>query len=704
VDHLKMMWNVERLRGSFRLSSHVKRNRYEHRNRNRATILTEETAMSKSSIYIALFVAVLASCATPALAQTVAAQQDEPKLIAVLQSPDASQKDKMDACRQLAIIGGKDSIAPLAELLGDEKLSHMARYALEPNPDPAVDQALRDALGKVKGGPLVGVIGSLGVRRDAQAVPALAKLLGDSDAVVARAAARALGSIGNAPAAAALQEALPKASAGNRLDTCEGLLRCAEKLAAAGQEREAIAIYDQLRKLDGPHQVRAGALRGAILTRGKGGVALLKENLRSSDYILFSTAVQTAQVLPDSDVTKALTEGMGSLPPDNQILIIQTLGRRGDRRALPALFAAAKTGPKPVRLAALDTVTELGDASAVPVLVQLLDDADREISRAAQENLAALPGPQADAAVVALFDSGDRDKQTRALDLMERRRMTDAVPALLKAARAGDATLRPAAIRTVGDLGGPEQLPVLLDLLAESQQPQELTAVEQALSSVCTKAEDPAAQVRTLVARCAQAEPAQRTVLLRLLSVTGGPEALQTVRAAVNSDNAEVRAAAIRALGTWKTQDAAPLLLSLAKDAQDPSEKTLLLRNYLGCAGRGNLPVEQRLDMCRQAAGLVQRDEEKKLLLGTLGTIESPETFDLVLPYLDEPGTRREAEVAVVILAERMLRGRGAARDALAPKLIEPLEKVVQGTDDASLGPRARTLLERARNRTGGQQ
>ena len=128
-----------------------------------------------------LIVALLLAFAVPTLAQTVAPKGDEAKLIAVLKSADASRKDKIDACRQLAIIGGKDSIAPLAALLGNEELSHNARYALEPNPDPAVDEALRDALGKVKGGPLVGVIGSVGVRRDAKAVGALARLLSDSD-------------------------------------------------------------------------------------------------------------------------------------------------------------------------------------------------------------------------------------------------------------------------------------------------------------------------------------------------------------------------------------------------------------------------------------------------------------------------------------------------------------------------------------------
>ena len=173
---------------------------------------------------------------------------------------------------KLAIIGGKDSIAPLAALLGDEKLSHNARYALERNPDPAVDEALRDALGKVKGRPLVGVITSVGVRRDAKAVPALAKLLSDSDAVVARAAARAMGSIGTAEAANALQKALPNAAADRKLDVCEGLLRCAERFAAEGAEghRPSPSTTSCVSSTVA-HQVRAGALRGAILARGKEG-------------------------------------------------------------------------------------------------------------------------------------------------------------------------------------------------------------------------------------------------------------------------------------------------------------------------------------------------------------------------------------------------------------------------------------------------
>ena len=202
--------------------------------------------------------------------------EQEKKLIAVLQS-SAPDKEKADACRELARIGTKDAIAPLAALLPDEKLSHMARYGLETIPSPAVDEALRAAAGKLHGKLLVGVIGSIGVRRDTKAVKLLANLLHDSDNDVAQAAARALGKVGDQAAAKALLDALPSVSQANQLAFCEGLLRCAETAAASGNRKGAIAIYDRLRELSAPHQVRTAALRGAILTRQEAGLPLLAQ-------------------------------------------------------------------------------------------------------------------------------------------------------------------------------------------------------------------------------------------------------------------------------------------------------------------------------------------------------------------------------------------------------------------------------------------
>lgn len=348
--------------------------------------------MNRKLLSAALLLGVASAVAVQsfAAADKAAAKEKEAKLLAVLKS-DAPQHEKAAACRELGVYGSADAVPVLAGMLGDEKMSHMARYALEPNPSPAVDQALRDALGQVKGRPQLGVIGSLGVRKDAKAVGPLSELLGSADADTAQAAARALGKIGTADAAKAIQTALPKTAEGNVVAFCEGLFRCAEALAAKGQKDQATALYDQLRAMKGPHQAITGGIRGAILVRGKDGVKLLSEYLASKDYLPFAAACHTAIDLREKEVTAALVAAMKGLPADNQVLVLQTLGVRGEASAVPAVTAAAKSGDKPVRLAAIRALGEIGDPASAPVLTDLSKDGDGELAGAAKKALSSLP-------------------------------------------------------------------------------------------------------------------------------------------------------------------------------------------------------------------------------------------------------------------------------------------------------------------------
>src|SRR6266581_2714486 len=133
-------------------------------------------------------------------------KEKERKLIAILKS-DAPPQDKAIPCKQLAIYGTKDAVPALAALLSNSDLASWARIALEAIPDPAVDDALRTAMGKLQGNLLVGVINSIGYRHDAKAVNGLVKKLKDSDPEVASAAGVALGHMGGATAAKALTKA-----------------------------------------------------------------------------------------------------------------------------------------------------------------------------------------------------------------------------------------------------------------------------------------------------------------------------------------------------------------------------------------------------------------------------------------------------------------------------------------------------------------
>ena len=427
----------------------------------------------------------------------------------------------------------------------------------------------------------------------------------------------------------------------NQLAFCEGLFRCAEAATAKGNRKQAMEVYDRLRSISAPQQVATAALRGAILTRREAGLPLLKQALHSDQFSLFLAACRTSQEMPGPDVTRLLAAELAGLPADRQIPVIQTLAKRHDDAALPALYAAAKSGEEPVRVMAIRALAEIGNPSALPVLAELLGDAHQPVAEAAQESLAALPGKEIDAAIMQMLANGAPDRRLTAMDLIVRRRMTSAIPALFDAARDSDAKLRIAAVKKLGELAGPDQLPGLFDLLAKASSPEDLEATEQTLSAVCLKAADPAACVGQVEARLAQSQPAQKCALVRVLGAVGGTKALEAVRAAVNDSNAEVHAAAIRTLGSWSAVDAADDLLGLAKTADSPADKMICLRGYLRLAGQAELPLDKRLAMCRQAAPLAQKDDEKKLLLAALGSIASVEALDAITPTWTMPPRRR---------------------------------------------------------------
>ncbi|MDZ4800877.1 MAG: HEAT repeat domain-containing protein [Bryobacteraceae bacterium] len=182
------------------------------------------------------------------------------KLLALVKDPKSTVFQKAIACKKLASVGGPDAVQPMAALLSHPQLACYARFGLEPNPAPAVDDALRAALPKLKGKLQVGVITSIGVRKDAKALPALTKLIDDSDVAVAQAAAASVGMIGGPDAAKALESALGRTKVPLFPVVARATLLAAESLMANSRPR-AMQLYTQLSAETMPKPVRLAALR-----------------------------------------------------------------------------------------------------------------------------------------------------------------------------------------------------------------------------------------------------------------------------------------------------------------------------------------------------------------------------------------------------------------------------------------------------------
>ncbi|MBN1421028.1 MAG: ThuA domain-containing protein [Planctomycetes bacterium] len=182
------------------------------------------------------------------------------KLAAAL-AGDATTEAKAFFCGQLAIAGTEAEVPALAALLVDPDLSFPARAALERIPGSTAGQTLRDAMCAVSGALRIGLVASVGERRDREAVGALVAFLA-GDPAIAAATAAALGRIGGAEAAAALVDAHAKAAGDARARLADALLACAEGLARDGESEEAKRIYRRLAAAGEPEIIRRAAIEG----------------------------------------------------------------------------------------------------------------------------------------------------------------------------------------------------------------------------------------------------------------------------------------------------------------------------------------------------------------------------------------------------------------------------------------------------------
>jgi type 1 glutamine amidotransferase/HEAT repeat protein len=313
------------------------------------------------------------------------------KLAALLES-DTSFACKQWVCRQLSLVGTEKQVPAIAKMLTDEKLSDAARFALELIPSVKADESLRQALDKTSGKDRIGIINSIGKRRDSKAVKALGKLLSDSDRQSAEAAAGALAKVGDAWAVPLL----------------------AQKAATdAGKESKAARqSLSRLRRTD----INRAIIE--LLDSGDAGVRLeainslaARKATEAAAKLLVAAEDKNAKIRAQSWKALAELAGQGDLPA-MIALWVKIEGQSERKAAEDAVVAVARQvsaedrSDQPI-LAVMDSVQDvdkkasllsalgrIGDRNALPVLRESLKDKDSGITAAVIRALSSWPGDE----------------------------------------------------------------------------------------------------------------------------------------------------------------------------------------------------------------------------------------------------------------------------------------------------------------------
>jgi len=604
----------------------------------------------------------------------------EARLLNVLKDPDATPDCKNFVCRMLSIVGSAQCVPAVAALLTDEKTSHMARFALEPNADPAAALALRQALTNVKGKLLLGVISSIGARRDPQATDALNALVGDPDQAVARSAIYALGEIGTAESLKALDAAKTKVAPALRQPLANAQIVAARHLADAGKTADAVAVFRSLANAQQPKAVRTAATRGLIATLDKPQAAnLVVATMQGDDAALRSAALAAIQDPGEKDLRNTLASQLTTFKPDAQAALLAVLADQQDVTLRDTLLKILdQSQDAQVRAAAIAAFATHGQPGDVATLVKLAagTNADNAPARRTLERISAAG---VDNALIQQADSADSAGKIVVIGAIAARRELKAMDTLVKLMASPDAAVAAEAVKALSTLGAPDQLPKLVAIISETDQPALRSSAENTAKAICSRATDKPAAARIILGALQTAKTApSRIALLKILSRVPTDQTLAAIRQAMNDTDASVSDAATRELCDWPDVAAAQYLLDLAKSTQNQTYAVLSLRGTLRLAAAAkDTPSAQRLGLYRSVLATAKRPDEKKQALAGLGDLPSVAAMDLVQSYLKDPALGADAANAGIRLARRL----GTVDNEKAMAALKEIKAIVTSDD-----------------------
>ena len=352
------------------------------------------------------------------------------RLMAEKLGPGTPEPARVWLLKQLERIGRGECVEQVTAVVcdNDRLVRDAAIRALANNPDPAAGDKLRHAFKSADDDGLrVALANALGFRGEPASVEVLTRGgLGDvKDPAVVAAVARALGKIATPAAIAALESALEQTRGPVRLQVGDALAKCCQRLFAEGRTDKARAIAKLLYQPDQP--ARLAGLEGLLSTAGEDVAATILQVLARGDALESSVAAGFVASVASKGI-KQLADGLTTLPSIGQVALLQALGARRDRAALPAVATAASSDNQSVKTAALAALGGVGDCSTVPLLVQAIQHGG-DAAGTARHSLETVFADGVDQALIdTMKKTEDRGRRALFIEILDHRRVPSAVP------------------------------------------------------------------------------------------------------------------------------------------------------------------------------------------------------------------------------------------------------------------------------------
>jgi len=568
--------------------------------------------------------------------------------------PETDKGVKAFLIRLLQNCGKDESVGFLKPYLSDTELCEPAVQAILTIGSSRAERALLRSLESIPAPNRVAVVKALGELQSGRAAKKILDLADSEDGDLRSVSLFALANIGDARADEVLSQFRVASSPLEREQAPSLYLLYARRLGESGDRRTCARICrDLIRNYSAPQEthIPSAALDALVEVMGEEALPDLLKALDNPHKAVRVKALSLAESFSGQKTTVSWIEKMGSSPPEIKSEIIDMLGSRGDRLALPTILEELDSESPLTRSAAVEASVNLGGRAVLDRLWPLLDTDSEDVIDAVKLALLGFPAEDVVSKAADLVESSSSLARQALIEILAERRAKDYAEVVFAQTEAQDKELRLQALSALEFLSREQDIPQLIEMLKKAADNEETLALQNALVAAALEIEDPERRIDPLLVSLEESEEKVKLDLLRIFPRIGGKKALDSLVDHSESEDDKVRTIAISALSRWSSSDAAEALKDIITRTGNATHRYVSLRGFVRLIGEAGLPAPEKYARMEEVFDAAVEEGDKKVLISGMGGIQSKESLEWVVPFLDQEELAQDAARAVLGIA-----------------------------------------------------
>ncbi len=335
---------------------------------------------------------------------------------------------------------------------------------------------------------------------------------------------------------------------------------------------------------------------------------------------------------------------------------------------------------------------ELFDANDVQMLIEKIVEGVGKLRDNSRTVLYELKDPNTDAEILKLLKKTDKDDyEIELLKAVGKRNLSEDKNLLYDKAKDDNFKVSMTAVRAIGEVGEPNDVSKVLDLMKGFDNSSQFLEVEIAAVKLAKQIPDKDKRTEEILKRLEKQKSGRLAFsYIHMLGKLPDEKGYEALMKRVDSDDIRTKIEALKSLVNWPNAKGMEKMRKLARTSENMGVRIYALRGFVKRIPKNDkLSEKKKMEYYEEAIGFASSYSIKKMIIINLGNSKSESAMKFLTRYLGHPSLHPDADMAILTIAEQtMCIGfEKEGKDILA--------KVIEKTPKDNVKKRAKKLIQR---------